>query len=178
MAYVLAEDGFAFGQSYDASGTVATPGETGRQRLAQSGKCKHDATSGDGESGDGGEFKRAVIEAMRANGYDVGPDNVYVYDERDNRGLLRFVVRMGHKNNPLATGECINERISRGEVPPGSLEGAKEMLFGSVQFAGDMRRVGIRTVDVETGVITGAGKGDGPGITPATSNAFKNYRRF
>lgn len=164
-------------QTYDPSSSVATPGETGRQRLAQSSRCKHEG-SGDGESGDGGELKKAVIDAMRAKGYDVGPDNVYVYDQRDSKGLLRFVVRMSRDNKPLPTGECINERIAAGEVPPGSLEGAKEMLFGSVQFAGTMKRVAVRSVDVETGVITGAGKGDGSGIYPATNNAFQNYRRW
>lgn len=164
-------------QTYDPSNSVATPGETGRQRLAQSSRCKHEGND-EGESGEGGELKRAVIDAMRAKGYDVGPDNVYVYDQRDSGGMLRFVVRMSRDGKPLPTGECINERIAAGEVPPGSLEGAKEMLFGSVQFAGEMERVAIRTVDVETGVITGAGKGDGSAIHPATNNAFQNYRRW
>jgi len=164
--------------SYDPSNTVATPGDTGRQRLAQSSRCKHDGSPDDGEGTEGGELKRAVIDGMRAKGYDIGPDNVYIYDQRDRGGMLRFVVRMGHKNNPLPTGECINEQIAGGQVPPGSLEGAKEMLFGSVQFAGTMKRVGVRTVDVETGVVTGAGKGDGTTIHSATGTAFQNYSRW
>ncbi len=164
--------------SYDPSNTVATPGETGRQRLAQSARCKHDASGDAGESGDGGELRKAVVDAMRKRGYDVGPDNVFVYDKRSDKDLLRFVVRMSRDGKPLPTGECIEEKIARGEVPPGSLEGAKEMLFGSVQFAGSQKRVGVRTVDVETGVITGAGKGDGSSIGGATDNAFESYKRW
>ncbi|MBC8063322.1 MAG: hypothetical protein H7Y17_00705 [Chlorobia bacterium] len=168
----------AAANAYDPTNTVATPGETGRQRLAQSSRCKHDSSPDEGDTSEGGELKKSVIDGMKARGYDIGPDNVYIYDQRSTGGMLRFVVRMGHKNNPLPTGECINEQIAGGQVPPGSLEGAKELFFGSVQFSGTMKRVGVRTVDVETGVVTGAGKGDSTGIHPATGNAFQNYQRW
>lgn len=162
-------------RGYDPSGTVATPGQTGRQRLAQSARCRHAETPAGGEYG---EFQKAVVDAMRAKGYTVGPEHVFVYDQRDQGNLLRFVVRMGHNNNPLPTKDCIDELIGHGAVPPGSLEGAKELMFGSVQTAGSMNRVGVRSVDVETGVITGAGKGDGTSLGTATGNAFGNYQRW
>lgn len=162
-------------RAYDPSNTVATPGETGRQRLAQSARCRHSETPAGGEYG---EFQKSVVDAMRAKGYAVGPEHVFVYDQRDQGNLLRFVVRMGHDNNPLPTKDCIDELIGQGAVPPGSLEGAKELLFGSVQTAGSMNRVGVRTVNVETGVISGAGKGDGTSLSTATGNAFGNYQRW
>ncbi|MFN8139555.1 MAG: hypothetical protein U0R49_07135 [Fimbriimonadales bacterium] len=169
----LSAFGSVQGGSFDPSGSVAAPGQTGRQRLAQSSRCNPQSPSGQSP-----DLQKSVVDAMREKGYQVSNEHVYVYDQRPSGGLLRFVVRMGHNNNPLPTGQCIEERIQRGEVPPGSLEGAKELLFGSVQEAGDMKRIGVRTVDVETGVVTGAGKGDGNTQASASNNAFQNYRRW
>jgi hypothetical protein len=168
---------FAFdGRQYDPSGTVATPGETGRQRLAQSARCKEESSNYD--SGEAGEFQKAVVNAMRANGFPAtGPENVYVYDQRGQDGLLRFVVRM-RDGKPLPTKDCIDEAIAGGHVPPGSLETANELLFGSVQFAGSQQRTAIRTVRVETGEITGFGKGDGPNFPTSSDNAFKGFERY
>jgi len=168
--------GFAnFGTTYDPAGTVATPGQTGRQRLAQSGKCQN---SSSGSNSEDSELQKAVVSAMKAHGYPTtGNEHVYVYDQRDEGNLLRFVVRL-RDGKPLPTGECIDEMISGGHVPPGSLEGANEMLFGSVQFAGSVQRMGVRTVNVETGVVTGAGKGDGPSYQSSSDNAFNNYQRW
>lgn len=171
---LLQGPGGSSSMKYDPSSSVATPGQTGRQRLAQSSRCRPPHS----DSAEMDEFRKAVVDAMRKKGYQVGPENVHVYDQRNSGGLLRFVVRMGHNNNPLPTMHCIEEKIARGEVPPGSLEGAKELMFGSVQTAGSLNRVGVRTVNVETGVITGAGKGDGESLANSTDNAVQDYRRW
>jgi hypothetical protein len=153
--------------SYDPSGGVATPGETGRQRLAQSGRCQH---GGSGNS----DFQNSVANAMRSKGYDVGADNIFVYDQGDHSGLLRFVVRLNKNGKPLPTADCVAES----NPGPGSQEGAKELLLGSVQSAGDTYRTNIRSVDVETGTITGAGRGDGQNFSASSNNAFNNYHRL
>jgi hypothetical protein len=166
------------GVSYDPSGNVATPGETGRQRLAQSGRCQGASGEHGNAGGEEGELQRAVVAAMRANGFPTtGNEHVHIYDQRDSGGLLRFVVRM-RDGKPLPTGACIEERIAAGQVPPGSLQGADELFFGSVQFAGSLQRMGVRTVRVETGQITGAGKGDGSDFSGSADRAFGNYKRY
>lgn len=164
-----------FETTYDPAGTVATPGETGRQRLAQSSRCRE---SSSGSNSEDSALQKAVVSAMKANGYPTtGNEHVYVYDQRDEGNMLRFVVRM-RDGKPLPTKDCIDEAIAGGHVPPGSLQGANELLFGSVQFAGSLQRMGIRTVRVETGEITGAGKGDGPNYQTSSDNAFSNYQRW
>jgi hypothetical protein len=150
--------------SFDPSGGVATPGDTGRQRLAQSSRCKH---TGPGDS----DLQNSVMGAMRSQGFDVGPDNILVYEQG---GLRRFVIRMSKDRKPLPTADCIAE--SGGA--PGLQEGAKELMFGSVQSSESKNRTAVRSVDVETGAITGAGRGDGPNSNDSTNAAFKNYRRW
>lgn len=164
---------------YDASGGVATPADTGRQRLAQSPRCQNTAGGGNINTDDprASDFQKAVVNAMRKKGYQIGPENVTMY-RRGESDFLRFVVRMSRDGKPLPSVECVEEMGNNGQIPPHSQEGAKELFFGSVQEAGSTDRVAVRTVDVETGVITGAGKGDGGDFQSATDAAFSDYERW
>ena len=177
--FAMVEDLMQAQGGYDPSGGVATPADTGRQRLAQSPRCQKTAGGGNNNSDDsrGTSFQNAVVGAMRKSGYQVCPENVTMYGGGE-RDLLRFVVRMGRDGKPLPSVECVEEMGNNGQIPPHSQEGAKELFFGSLQESGTMDRVAVRTVDVETGVITGAGKGDGGDFPTAADNAFGNYSRW
>lgn len=141
---------------FDPSAIVAVPGETAKQRLGQSARCR-----GGGSSQTFQHLEEPIGRALGANGYQVGPDSVYVYESRG--GLGCFMVRLGRNGHPLPTAECLKQKIKEGKVPEGSLESPRTLMFGSIQHAGNQTRVTVREVDLETGVILRAGKGDTQG---------------
>lgn len=137
---------------FDASGSAAMPGQTGRQRLAQSNRCKEGKASSPL-----GKAEDAVINALQNNGYAVDAASVFVYEAG---GLICFAVRLGAGGNPLPAISCIEQQ---GNIEEGSQEGAKTLLIGCIQQTGDMTRATAREVDVETGEIGRTGKGDSNG---------------
>jgi hypothetical protein len=139
------------------------PGQTGKQRLAQSGRPKHppqphcDSGSGAAPSDDYGS---AVAQGLSQAGFAVGGDEIST-GTTDN-GLSTFHVRT-RGGCALPTTACVEQEAAAGHVPPGSVAGADYMVVGSVQQAGDQTRVLVRVVNVETGVVVAGGKGDAAG---------------
>ena len=170
----IISQGEASGTSYDPSGGVAMPGNTARQRLAQSWRCG--GTNGAG--GAAGDFQRAVATALRHHGANINAQEISVQGSWPGP-LTHFFVRIGHNNNALPSMECLEQGIAAGQVSAGSLEGAKSMLIGTVQTVGNQTRVYVRVVDVATGVITDSGAGTATGtnasaVQQATDQALSN----
>jgi len=143
--------------TFNPAGTVAVPGDTSRQRLAQSGRCEPQPV----DSSRSSKLQRSIAAALSSYGLLVSPDDVQV----DNKypELPFFAVRLSADNRPLPTHACVEQQIANGKVPPGSLEGAHKFLLGSLQQTDNQTRVNSRIDDVETGKVLATGKGDAAG---------------
>ena len=109
----------------------------------------------------GAYFFNAQSYCLHAGTYSPSKGDGYVYESGG--GLGCFMVRLGRNGHPLPTAECLKQKIKEGKVPEGSLESPRTLMFGSIQHAGNQTRVTVREVDLETGVILRAGKGDTQG---------------
>jgi hypothetical protein len=76
-------------------------------------------------------------------------------------GLQRFIVRLDANGQPLPSLAAIDQLTSSACVQPGTLQGAKTLLVGALQQAGDQIRVTARLVDVATGQIQATNLADG-----------------
>ncbi len=160
--------------TFNPGTTVAVPGETGRQRLAQSGRCLPPLVASSSRSS---KLQESIADALSSHGHLTHPDDVQI-DTRYGH-LTRFVVRMSRDNGPLPTLACLQNQVANGNVPPGSIQGANKLLLGSVQQVGNQVRVTTRIVDVETGTILATGEGNAAGtdqnaIDQAADSSIKN----
>jgi hypothetical protein len=91
-------------------------------------------------------------------------------------GIQSFGVRLSASGQVLPTVETLRQQIETICVEEGSLEGARRLVVGSIQWDGNRYRVTVRSVDVETGVVIGAARVDGTGgaeaLTAAVSRAL------
>lgn len=167
-------DWAALDPAFDPSGTVAVPGQTGRQRLGLSCRCYPDVSQ------DSREKIGPITEEIKEEIKDIDPNEIYVYE---NNGLTCFVVRLDEDGNPLPTQPCLEQIIQKGMVPEGSLSAAASLLMGCIQQAGQRTRITVRIVDVETGEVqeTGMGEADGTdeeAIDEAMDEALENLGPF
>jgi hypothetical protein len=146
--------------TFNPGGTVAVPGETGRQRLAQSARCVPPSADVSSRTS---KLQESIADALSSHSHLTNPDDVQVNNRYAGHPLTTFAVRLSTDNRPLPTLACLQNQIAGGNVPPGSLEGANKVLLGSVQQAGNQTRVTSRIVEVETGEILATGKGDAAG---------------
>lgn len=95
-----------------------------------------------------------------------GGDRVELIDVSSGSGggLVRFAVRLGSAGQPLLSHDAIARIVGSACVQPGSFEGARTLLVGSVQWTADGQfRINVRTVDTETGVVTATASSTGTG---------------
>jgi hypothetical protein len=114
--------------------------------------------------------RQALAQALGAAGSTAGPGAVGIRQ----RSILEFNVRLGRDHTVLPNRACLEERIRKGEVEEGTLEGASHLLIGAVQTDGGTTRVTVRVVNSATGEVVATGRADasGPGATAtATSQA-------
>jgi hypothetical protein len=109
------------------------------------------------------DFRKALGEGL-------GIPGEYISVQQHGDDFWKFQVRV-RGDTPLPTGDTVQGWIDAGAVPEGYLTGADTLVVGSVQKSGDLTRVNVRTVDVETGVIGDAGKGTGPSLGEAAADA-------
>jgi hypothetical protein len=74
---------------------------------------------------------------------------------------------------------CLVEKMESGEIEPGTLIGAGEMIFGMVQQIGGKTRITMRRTKVETSMVIDAGMStvDGTGheaVTQAATEAAES----
>lgn len=153
--------------TYDPAGTVAVPGDTSRQRLAQSARCKLEGAAAQENS----DLRAALAGALRKHGApSATPDDVWVIAEEGSAGnLYRWGFRLGRGNRLLGSIPCLKQGEAAGTLPTGGVEGSWHMVVGMIQQAGDATRVTARTVDVETAVVLDAGKGTVTGTGPSAA---------
>lgn len=116
---------------------------------------------GGGTLGPGDPIYDGLVDGARAAGISgFGPEYIGVQDRRGEGALVFFQIRIDAAGCPLANGDCIRDAVEGGRLPKGKQEGAKEMLVGSIFFAGSVLRVNGRYVNVETGVIRDAAQSE------------------
>ncbi|MBI4466690.1 MAG: hypothetical protein HY656_04610 [Acidobacteria bacterium] len=165
------EEPGAGGPTFDPSGNVGVPGNRSRQRLGQSARCTGDECQpckgdeakkrnpGGNALGPGDPIYDGMVDGARAAGITgFGPEHIGVQDLREKDGILQWQIRLDAQGCPLPTGDCVLWAGENGYLPEGKQEGAKEMVFGAIQFAGNSVRVNGRFVSVETGVISKSAK--------------------
>lgn len=99
----------------------------------------------------------------------------------DAAGLQQFAVRLSGTGQPLPSLAYVQSLIDTTCVEEGSFEAARTMLVGSVQWVENKFRVNVRTVDVETGVITDSvsvqGTGGSDQLPAAVQRSFSQFLR-
>ena len=103
-------------------------------------------------------------------GKGLGIPGEYISVQQQHENFWKFQVRV-RGTTPLPTGDTVQGWIDAGVVPEGYLTGGDVLVVGSVQKSGDLTRVNVRTVDVETGVIGDAGKGTATSLGEAAGEA-------
>jgi hypothetical protein len=144
---------------FGPAGVVAVPGSVTAQRLGMSPRPSGDGTQPRCK----GEDSADGAEGAVARGMNVGLDQVSVYQD----GGLEKIFARTRNGCALPDNQCLAEAIDQGRVPPGSLQGANDIIVGAIQRAGNVTRVTLRVVNVETGEIVATGVGDAMGTGPA-----------
>lgn len=88
-------------------------------------------------------------------------------------GLQPFVVRLSESGRALPPLVTLQSLVDSACVEEGSLEGARTMMIGSVQWSGRRFRLAVRIVEVETGVILKSTSEDGSGGAKELRAAIK-----
>jgi hypothetical protein len=81
------------------------------------------------------------------------------------RGLavLALLAVASGDGRALPTLDALQRILGTACIQPGTIEGARTLLVGSVQWTGNAFRINLRTVDVETGVVTATSSSTGQG---------------
>jgi len=132
--------------AFDPSSIVAVPGATMTQRIGQS--------------------------SRPSSGNESKCDSTITYTPKG--GITAISERLDDRMCPLPSGDCIDQMIASGAVPPGSLKGAHYMVAGAVQQAGGVTRVTVRIVRVETGEIVATAMADVNGTDAAAVQRAAN----
>lgn len=117
-------------------------------------------------------LREVIAAAVAAQGAQIGPEHVVI----DRRGrpatdpgfdMLTFKIPLQMTDNqPRHNINCLFSKMKAGEIEPGTLIGAGEIVFGMVQQIGGQTRLEMRRVEVETSLVLGAGMStvDGTGL--------------
>ena len=120
-------------------------------------------------------LRAAFEQALGARQLETPP--CYVAVQAKDPQLANYQVRLGKDYNLLPTSDWIKTQTGEGHLNTPQ-EGSRYMLQGAVQKAGDTYRVTIRVVNLETGVVASAAKGDAAGcpegLGRALDTALKN----
>ncbi len=92
----------------------------------------------------------------------------------DGAGLRPFALRLDAAGRPLPSLASLERAIEAACVEPGSVEPARTLVIGSVQWAGDDFRIRLRAVDVETGEIRDTSSDSGSGGAAQLEAALRN----
>lgn len=121
----------------------------------------------------------AAADVMAALAHAVGtPDHVALQApaESGEAGIQSFAVRVSGAGGTLPTLEHVRAMLEITCVEEASLEGARLLVVGSVQWVGHRFRITVRVLDVETGAILDALRVDGAGgsddLSTAVASAF------
>lgn len=122
------------------------------------------------------EVNKAVAEVLSRRLYlpNVSPEAIGVETTIVGQ-YLKFHLRMNKNYQVLPSVESVKQTYGQTGKQG---EGAKYLLLGALQIIGDKIRVTARVVEVETGAVRRAAKGDGDasyeGLCKAFEDALKN----
>jgi hypothetical protein len=135
--------------------------------------CADDASADDADSHDcqlNSKTLRAAFEyALNARQLETPP--CYVAVQAKDPQLANYQVRLGKDYNLLPTADWIKTQTNEGHLNAPQ-EGSRFMLQGAAQKTGDTYRVTIRIVNLETGVVAAAAKGDATGCPEGLGHAL------
>ena len=112
----------------------------------------------------------AWAKAFSEQGVQV-PDNFISYKDGQPGDLLKYAIRVSRDYKILPSAEWIETDIQKGNTKPGTVEGAKFLLVGSVQVVpgttptNGALGVFARLMVVETGEIVATGSGKNRGFS-------------
>ena len=122
------------------------------------------------------EVNKAIAEVLSKRIYlpNVAPEAIGVETVAPGQ-FIRFHLRMSKDYKVLPSPEQVKRTYNQSGKKG---EGAKYLMLGALQIAGDKLRATARIVEVETSVVKMASKGDGDlgyeGLCKAFENAFRN----
>ncbi|MCA1756366.1 MAG: hypothetical protein LC649_02780 [Bacteroidales bacterium] len=108
-------------------------------------------------------LRESIAAALAARGARIGPEHVVVLAPEGQESLqgfdmLRYTVPLQSTDNqPRHNMNCLVAKMESGEIEPGTLIGAGEMIFGMVQQVGGKTRITMRRTKVETAIVINAG---------------------
>lgn len=108
-------------------------------------------------------LRESIAAALTARGAKIGPEHVVVLapeGQESTQGfdMLRYTVPLQSTDNqPRHNMNCLVAKMESGEIEPGTLIGAGEMIFGMVQQLGGRTRITMRRTEVETAIVINAG---------------------
>jgi hypothetical protein len=114
-------------------------------------------------------LRAAFEQALNARQLETPP--CYVAVQAKDPQLADYQVRLGKDYNLLPTSDWIKTQTDEGHLNAPQ-EGSRYMLQGAAQKAGDTYRVTIRVVNLETGVVASAAKGDAAGCPEGLGRAL------
>jgi hypothetical protein len=150
-----------------------------REQLAREAEVGRDAQTSDRETfglpeAHASETPLAAADVVAALVHAIGdPDHVAIQApaESGGAGTRSFAVRIGGAGGTLPALEHVLAMLEITCVEEASLEGARRLVLGSVQWVGHRFRITIRVVDVETGAILDVVREDGSGSPDDMSTA-------
>jgi hypothetical protein len=141
----------AAGNEYDPANGVAVPGNTAKQRLAQSARCKDSQLTPQ-------DVQQAFDRAFQSRGITTPPEYMRVTYAG---GLFKFDMGIGRQNDLLPPTNWLENEARQGRLKPPFHNPPIRVLLGSIQpVCGQGIRVNMRLVDLATGVILDSGVGE------------------
>jgi hypothetical protein len=170
--------------TWDLVRPLACDDTAAREQLAREAEVAGDAQTRDEEpltvsEAHHSETPLSAADVAAALAHAVGnPEHVALHDpvESGGTGVHPFAVRISGAGATLPTLEHVRSMLDITCVEEASLEGARLLVVGSVQGAGNRFRITMRVVDVETGAILDLVQVDGSGgrddLSTAVGSAF------
>ncbi len=99
------------------------------------------------------------------------PADFLAYQDAQPNGILKYQIRVSQDYRILPSAQWIGGEVHKGNMRPGTVEGAKFLLLGSVQVTPGTTptdgaiRLDARLVTVESGEVEATGKGVSPGFS-------------
>jgi hypothetical protein len=128
------------------------------------------------------QLRQGFISAFQKRGIQIPPE--FLMSQEEAPRFIKYQIALGRRKNLLPTPAWVRAEDRKGNIKPHSQEPGKYFLLGSVQIDCEQKghvRVNSRIVELETGIVLEAGKGDAeefsqPGIDGAIDAALANLK--
>jgi hypothetical protein len=128
------------------------------------------------------QLRQGFTSAFHKRGVKIPPE--FLMSQEEAPRFIKYQIALGGQKNLLPTPAWVRAEDKKGNIKPYSQESGRYLLVGSVQIDCEEQghvRVNSRIVDIETGRVLAAGKGDGepfsqPGIDGAIDAALEKMK--